>query len=259
MPVFYFLKDEQIIQRDIPEPETHVLPNVFWGRPEVFFTPAYWMTQHWMREGNFSPRSHSLGETLEEEVVACLLGGHGIPAEVALAAFERLRSRGLLSCPCPDSDVLSKNLREPLIVAGRQITYRFWSQKANYISTALRTLDEQPAPHKSACALRAYLMRLPGIGPKIASWVVRNWLGSNEVAILDIHIVRAGQLMNLYSMEDRVEAHYFRMEQRFLDLASAIGAPPSDLDALIWSEMRRTPRLVARVLGMATKHRRGLM
>jgi thermostable 8-oxoguanine DNA glycosylase len=65
--------------------------------------------------------------------------------------------------------------------------------------------------------------------------------------------------MNLYSMEDRVEAHYFRMEQRFLDLASAIGAPPSDLDALIWSEMRRTPRLVARVLGMATKHRLGLM
>lgn len=253
MPVFYYLKEEQILQRDVPAPEAHVLPDVFWGRPEVFFTPAYWMTQHWMREGNLPPRSHGLGETLEEEVVACLLGGHGIPAEVGLAAFERLRSRGLISSPCPDSDVFSKNLREPLIVSGRQITYRFWSQKANYIATALRTLDEQPAPRKSPCALRDYLMRLPGIGPKIASWVVRNWLGSNEVAILDIHIVRAGQLMNLYSTADRVEAHYFKMEQRFLDLASAIGAPASDLDALIWSEMRRTPRLVARVLSMSTK------
>jgi thermostable 8-oxoguanine DNA glycosylase len=217
------------------------------------------MTQHWMREDNLPLRSHNLGETLEEEVVACLLGGHGIPAEVGLAAFERLRSRGLITAPCPDAHVFSKNLREPLIVSGRQITYRFWSQKADYIATALRALYDQPAPRNSPCELRNYLMRLPGMGPKTASWVVRNWLGSNEVAILDIHIVRAGQLMNLYSIADRVEAHYFRMEQRFLDLASSIGTPASDLDALIWSEMRRTPRLVESVLGMPVSRRPGFI
>ena len=259
MPVFYYLRDEQVFERDVPAPEARVLPNVFWGRPDVFFTPAYWMTQHWMREGNLPRRAHGLGQTLEEEVVACLLGGHGIPAEVGLAAFERLRSRGLLSAPCLDADTLSTNLREPLTVSGRRITYRFWSQKANYIATALRTLNECSTPPESPLELRDYLMRLPGIGPKTASWVVRNWLSSNEVAILDIHIVRAGQLMNLYSMTDRAESHYFEMERRFLDLALAIGAPASDLDALIWSEMRRTPRLVARVFHSPDEHTKELM
>jgi N-glycosylase/DNA lyase len=247
MPIFYYLRGEEILQREVPAPEANVLPNVSWGRPDVFFTPAYWMTQHWMREGNLPQRSHGLGQTFEEEVVACLLGGHGIPAEVGIAAFERLRSRGLLSGPCLDADAFSVNLREPLTVFGRQIIYRFWSQKAKYIATALRMLKEHSPPHESPRDLRNYLMHFPGIGPKTASWVVRNWLGSNEVAILDIHIVRAGQLMNLYSVTDRVETHYFDMEQRFLDLALAIGAPAADLDALIWSEMRSTPRLVARV------------
>ncbi len=258
MALFYYLRGEQVVEREVPAPETNVLPNVFWGRPEVLFTPAYWMTQHWMREGNLPPRSHGLGQTLEEEVVACLLGGHGIPAEVGLAAFERLRSRGLISAPCLDADTFSRNLREPLTVSGRQTTYRFWSQKANYIATALRTLTEHSAPRESPHELRDYLMRLPGIGPKTASWIVRNWLGSNEVAILDIHIVRAGRLMNLYSITDRVESHYFEMERRFLDLAFAIGAPASDLDALIWSEMRRTPRLVARVFRPPEGDRKGL-
>ena len=96
--------------------------------------------------------------------------------------------------------------------------------------------------------MRFYLMRLPGVGPKTASWIVRNWLNSNEVAILDIHVIRAGQLMNLFTTSERVEAQYFEMEQRFLDLAEAIDVPAADLDALIWSEMRRTPRLVAKAL-----------
>ena len=93
-------------------------------------------------------------------------------------------------------------------------------------------------------------MRLPGIGPKTASWIARNWLNSNEVAILDICVIRAGQLMNLFTTSERVEAHYFEMEQRFLDLAGAMRVSPSDLDALIWSETRRTPRLVAKAFSL---------
>lgn len=248
MPLFYFLKGDEISQRNVPCPEEIVVPNVVWGRPDVFFTPAYWMTQYWMREGILPERNHAIGATLEEEVVACLLGGHGIPAEIGIAAFARLRERGLISVPTPSIEVFSMTLREPLSVGGRQVTYRFWSQKAKYLASALRALNERPVPCDSAHALRSYLMHLPGIGPKTASWVVRNHLKSNEVAILDIHIIRAGQLMNLFSLSDRVETHYFEMEQRFLDLASAIGTPASELDALIWSEMRRTPRIVARAL-----------
>jgi len=201
-----------------------------------------------MREGSLTPRTHSLGKTLEEEVVACLLGGYGVPAEVALAAFDRLRTRGLLSNRPSSSDVISQSLQEPLTISGRSVKYRFWSQKARYIASALQILHERPAPRDSADNLRQYLLRIPGVGFKIASWIVRNWLGSDEVAILDIHIVRAGRLMNLYSAKDHVTRNYLDMERRFLTLARAMNTHAADLDALIWFEMRRTPRLVTRLL-----------
>jgi thermostable 8-oxoguanine DNA glycosylase len=226
-----------------------VLPGVVWGRPDVLFTAAYWLTQYWMREDGFPNRCHRLGRTFEEEVVACLLEGHGIPAEVGLAAFERLRDRGLIAGHPPSAEVLSDNLREPLMLEGRDIVYRFWSQKARYVSSVLTSLGEQPAPLDSPRALRDHLVQLPGIGPKTASWIVRNWLGSNDVAILDIHVVQAGQLMGLFSTIDRVEQHYLRMERRFLELAAAMNVPAANLDSLIWQNMRNSPRLVAGLFG----------
>jgi N-glycosylase/DNA lyase len=77
---------------------------------------------------------------------------------------------------------------------------------------------------------------------------VRNWKNSDAVAILDIHIVRAGMLMNLYCQGEHVERHYLEMEAKFIKLATKLTVPTSDLDALIWSMMRTTPRLVARLL-----------
>ena len=87
MQVFYFLKGDQVVERYLAAPEVCVVPGVPWGRPDVLFTAAYWLTQYWMREDDFPNRCHRLGQTFQEEVVACLLGGHGIPAEVGLAAI----------------------------------------------------------------------------------------------------------------------------------------------------------------------------
>lgn len=246
--IFYYLQGEQTLAREVPNADSDVLPNVRWGRPEALFTPSYWMTQYWMSEEGLPSRCHKLGENLEEEVVACVLGGYGVSAEVGLAAFDRLRSRGLIGGFCADVSVVRENLREPLFVSGRRVTYRFWSQKAHYVAAALKTLKERPAPVDSPLKLRDYLMQIRGIGPKIASWIVRNWLNSNDVAILDIHVVRACQLMHVFAISDCVERHYFRMERRFLDFALAISVPASDLDSLIWSRMRSTPQLVSRAL-----------
>ena len=44
----------------------------------------------------------------------------------------------------------------------------------------------------SPVALRDWLLAIPGIGPKTASWIVRNRTGSSAVAIIDVHILRAG-------------------------------------------------------------------
>jgi thermostable 8-oxoguanine DNA glycosylase len=58
------------------------------------------------------------------------------------------------------------------------------------------------------------------------------------VAIIDIHIHRAGLLMGLYNHADTPAKNYFEMERKFLDFARLIKVKASILDALIWYEMK---------------------
>lgn len=248
MQIYRFLKNDQVVERSLPASEEFVLPSVLWGRADAIFTPAYWLTQYWMHEDYFSGDCHRIGNSFKEEVVACLLGGYGIPAEVGLAAFERLRDRGLIGEVNPSSEALSDSLREPMTINGRQVRYRFWSQKARYLEAALRMLDQTPPPVGPSRAIRNYLMKCSGIGPKTASWIVRNWYNAEDVAIIDIHVARAGLLMGLFSEKDRPEQHYLQMESRFLSLAATMGVSAAHLDALIWNCMRQSPRLVLSVL-----------
>jgi thermostable 8-oxoguanine DNA glycosylase len=81
-------------------------------------------------------------------------------------------------------------------------------------------------------------MELPGIGPKTASWIARNWLGTDEVAILDVHVLRAGTMMGLFPKNYRMPRDYVFLEERFLALANALNVKASFLDAIIWREMR---------------------
>ena len=76
---------------------------------------------------------HAIGQTLEEEVAFCLLGGHGIPAEIGIAAFERLRSRGLISTKVHTTEVLSTNLREPLEISDAKLRTGFGRRKQNML------------------------------------------------------------------------------------------------------------------------------
>lgn len=86
--------------------------------------------------------------------------------------------------------------------------------------------------------LRNQLLEIGGVGYKTASWVVRNILDSDDVAILDIHLIRAGRLCGLYSRKDNVQHDYLSMEQRFLSFSHALQLRPAVLDCLIWDEMR---------------------
>ncbi|MGE5111192.1 MAG: hypothetical protein ACM3JB_10080 [Acidobacteriaceae bacterium] len=249
MQQFAFLKNGVEHTMQLPPPETELLPGIHWGNPCALFTPAYWCAQYLMRgSANMGSGVHRIGQTFAEELTACILGGYGIPAEVGLAAFYRLRDESLISELCTDEQLLEGRLQEPLRVGCRFVKYRFSHQKAVYLSAAYRAIKTQEIPTDDALKLRAKLITLPGIGPKTASWIVRNWLGSDQVAILDIHVVRAGLLMNLFTPEDDVGKDYIRMEARFISFSQALGVPTSDLDALIWGMMRATPKLVRRLL-----------
>jgi thermostable 8-oxoguanine DNA glycosylase len=248
MQHFAFLKSGVEHNVLLPPPDAQLLPGICWGNPCELFTPAYWYAQYLMCRSATSKLSHRIGQTFPEELTACLLGGYGIPAEVGLAAFCRLRDESLISELCTDQRLLERRLQEPLCVKGRWVRYRFWRQKAIYLSAAYSTIKMHELPTSDAVKLRTELMTLPGIGPKTASWIVRNWLESDQVAILDIHVVRAGLLMKLFLPEDDVSQDYPRMEAKFISFSQALGVPTSDLDALIWAMMRATPKLVRRLL-----------
>jgi len=249
MQHFAFLKNG--VEHDVllPPPETELLPGIHWGNPCELFTPAYWYAQYLMSGAvNTKSGGHRIGQTFAEELTACILGGHGIPAEIGLAAFCRLKEEALISDLCTDQELLERRLQEPLCVQGRFVKYRFWRQKARYLSAAYNAIKTRELSVSDVLMLKTKLMDLPGVGPKTASWVVRNWLGSDQVAILDIHVVRAGLLMNLFSQEDDVARDYPSMEAKFISFSQALGVPTSDLDALIWGLMRTTPKLVKRLL-----------
>lgn len=237
------LVDGALMTLDLPAAETNVAGmELPWGDACVPMTPAYWAAQTWMWNLD-EPDHFRLGRTLSEELLACMLGGHGIPAEVGLAAYRRLRHI-MHSCPedMHDQARVHALLAEPLNVGGRHIKYRFAAQKAKYISAAFSCL---PSLNENAddLDLRDSLMGLKGVGPKTASWVLRNLRGSDEVAILDIHILRAGAALKIFQRNHRVERHYRQMEEAYIKFAGAISAKASVLDSVIWMTMRQLPEV----------------
>ncbi len=221
----------------LPPAGQEVLPGVQWGAVDQFYTAAFWKCQTELHIRKSQYTSHRLGRNLAEEVAVCLLGGYGIPAEMGLLAFDRLRAQGLLK-PGVAESVLQERLAEPFRIGGKSRRYRFYSQKARYLALCLSALEDIPTD----CAdleLREALMALPGIGPKTASWIVRNHRCSDAVAIIDIHLHRAGQLMGLFPQASEPTRDYLRLEASFLDFCRAIAVKATVLDALIWDYMRR--------------------
>ncbi|MDO8289232.1 MAG: hypothetical protein Q7T44_08450 [Parvibaculum sp.] len=184
---------------------------------------------------------------MAEEVAACLLGGHGIPATVGLAAFEKLRNLGAFHNPIiPSEKQIEAWLREPLQIGERKVRYRFAGQKARYLAAALPAVHSAPE-FSTGRKLRDWLLKLPGIGPKTASWAARNWMDADDVAILDIHIMRIGQAIGLFPRNLTIERHYFDLENQFLQLSQALDVRASELDAVIWYEMATSPA-IARIV-----------
>jgi thermostable 8-oxoguanine DNA glycosylase len=233
----------------LPSVFAEVLPGILWGAFDELMTPAYWRGQAWqhIEAGEFC--DFRLGRSLEEEVAACLLGGWGMPAELALAAYSRVRERGLLRAGTTASE-LEEALSEPFAIQGRERKYRFLRQKSRYLSECLEQLSGFIPPDDDI-AFRDRLDQLPGIGLKTASWVVRNLRPSSEVAILDIHIIRVGQHLRLFPNAWKPETHYRQLEERFIAFARAIDVSAATLDGLMWDHMRRLSGIVRRSSAMS--------
>lgn len=232
---------------DLPGADEWVVPGVRWGAFEHALTPAFWVTQAWL-EGT-PDEGFQLCNTLTEEVVTCLLGGHGAPAEVGLAASRRvIKSLSVETDGPRDLAWAEALLKEPLNVNGRQIRYRFASQRAKYLAGTLAGLAEIDEDDLADVELRDALCELPGIGPKTASWIVRNRRGSDAVAILDVHIVRACVHMGVFPEKADPARHYLDLERRFLDFCLGADAKASLIDAVMWATMRQLDRSLMKLL-----------
>jgi thermostable 8-oxoguanine DNA glycosylase len=239
MQTVYTVIEGGVCRLDLPDPHEEVLSGVLWGTFDELMTPAYWRTQAWQHQALGTYDNLRLGRTLAEEIAACLLGGYGMPAELGLAAYSYLRSLGYLTAQ-PTAFELEEALLQPLPCNGALRNYRFPRQKAKYLSACLarvQSLEDISDDIK----LREHLSQLPGVGLKTASWIVRNYRSSNSVAIIDIHILRAGRYVKLFNEIWRPERHYYELEAAFLSFAEAIETPASILDGLMWDQMRRMP------------------
>lgn len=230
---------------ELPPPEEEIFPGVVWGHHTHLFTPACWKTLAWLEQTNPIFQSHQIGKNLTEEIAACLLGGYGIPAQIGLAAFRIIRDEGLLEGTPSESDLYDV-LSGPISLGKRKVHYRFARQKSRYLSHALYVISAGRVPDHDALQFRSWLLDIEGIGLKTASWITRNWMNSDEVAIIDIHIHRAGMLMNLYDNKQNPSKDYIDMESKFLALADGIQIRASKLDALIWQEMKSAGNMVLR-------------
>ncbi len=228
----------------LPPTDAEVMPGVLWGSAGFFNTPAYWAVRcNWEEEiPDYVTRNSLLRET-----VFCLLGGYGIRYEVNAAAYDRFEKNGFFEAPLGTfvEATIRGWLLEPLTVEDRQVRYRFPNQRAGRIAGICKVRHIFESTGYCASELRNALMAIEGIGPKTASWIVRNCLGSDEVAIIDVHLIRACQHMSLFPQKLALPRDYAELEEKFLQFSHAINVRPSVLDAVMWSEVRKAPALVA--------------
>ncbi len=232
----------------IPKPNKELMPGIKWGCYGELFTPAYWKAQYLMfnQNENFSI-NYKLGENIFEEVIACLLGGFGLKAEIGLAAFKRMKKLKLIHKGVKYDDI-HNSLKKPFLNNKKKVHYRFPNQKAKYITAFLNRDDLDSIPINNDIDLRDWLLSINGIGPKTAAWITRNYLSSEKVAIIDVHIYRACLMMGLYPKYYDIQKDYPKLEKIFLNFCEELGVQPSKMDALIWLQMKASNRSALKII-----------
>jgi N-glycosylase/DNA lyase len=200
--------------------------------------------------GAFEQRSTTLAgnteDDLRRELIFCLLGGHAVRYELARSAADVVCTIGVFGTDCDDSALLPLLERElntpqflPRRVDGSLRRYRYPNRKAQLLVACRAWVNEVGSLRKALLASgsererRGVLCECPGIGPKSASWLLRNCGLGQDLAILDVHVLRAmasaGRLGDASLPRD-----YERVEAAFLEWCRDLGASAAAFDLLLW-------------------------
>ncbi len=197
-----------------------------------------------------SPPAASSESGLRHELVFCLLGGHGVTFELALSATD------VVMALCPfDSVWSSEELRNQIAVElaeaqfdprrkdGGFRRYRYPNRKADLLVAARDWVLEQGGLSDRLKSVgceferRDWLCACPGVGPKSASWLLRNTGYAQRLAILDVHILRAmAEADRLPPMQ--LPRDYEPIEAGFVEWCDELEAPVPDLDLFLWEWQR---------------------
>lgn len=199
---------------------------------------------------NWTERSEA---ELYREVVACILGSQ-VSFEMAMAATDALEDDGLLNYSDDREDykervtqVLHQHLNRPEWQRSRR--YRFPNARGESIANTAAIFYENGGSIKGflercddpLMVRRLLVKNAKGIGPKQASMVLRNLGFSQELAILDSHLLRFMNMRGLRQASSPSVStlkNYEKSEKDFLAYSSQTGWPAGILDQAIWVVMR---------------------
>ena len=203
----------------------------------------------WGNIQTISKNEHS-EEKLWEELICCVLSSQ-VKFELSQAVTQSLKQNGFLDLKafdCLYEDRLGEFLRSPVMVDGRYIKYRFPNIKAKQIAAARRniygcgiSLQEMLDKYSEPSELLAALVKLvPGLGMKQASMYLRNVSNSFELAIIDSHVLKYMDLMNLVKKIPSTisKAQYLLKEIMLTKHSEKFGYPVGCVDYAIWIVMR---------------------
>lgn len=209
----------------------------------------------WEEFGSFyvdrvAPSPERRSARIEDELLFCLLGGHGVTFELARSAAEVLAPLNVFSAEWETAE-LEARIRteleaaqfEPRRLDGSLRRYRYPARKALLIAQAAgwvsmrHTLEEHLVELSDEGARREFLCECPGIGMKTASWLLRNVGLGEALAVVDIHVLRALSAAGRIT-EAKLPRDYHVVEQHFLAWCDELNAPPAAFDLMVWEWQR---------------------
>lgn len=201
--------------------------------------------------------SRTWGRMTEQEIVQelllCILGS-GVRYEVAVAYAMKITSSKCLNVKNTitiEDDISSiLNNEAPNYWGGKSYKrYRYPNARASYISSSYYNITREFGSFKkflnnnySPSELRRIIvLNCPGIGPKQASHFLKNVGYSNELAILDRHIIKYMEMVESKSVSTyqlgRLDK-YEDIEIRFINAVKNFQHPIAIVDQAMWFIMR---------------------
>jgi len=190
-------------------------------------------------------RSNAFDEAVAwRELVACVVGS-ATRYEHALGATEVICA--LLPAPWAMSDIDWEDLRIKLGDGTVRLPTRFPREHGRYLVAAVESLYRDGigltpwvTTQSPAVIRRDLVARLPGVGPKQASLLLLNLGVTDDMAVLDRHVLRYLSWIGLLATRrpPRSLAEYEETEAIFRTHSAGLGHAIVDVDRAVWLTLR---------------------